>query len=125
MSEAQYIDFGSGGIVPVVVQNELSGEVLVVAYANQEALERTLESGVVTFWSRSRQEQWVKGETSGNRYFVGSVRVNCEGNSLLYLARPENGGMCHVEDAQGNAYSSCFYRTVTRNESGLELKLNE
>jgi len=74
-------------VVPVVVQDADSHEVLVVAYANQQALDRTLKTGTATFWSTSRNELWIKGATSGDTLQIVDIRVNCEQNSLLYLVR--------------------------------------
>ncbi len=74
-------------VVPVVVQDADSHEVLVVAYANQQALDHSLKTGVATFWSTSRNDLWIKGATSGDTLEVVDVRVNCEQNSLLYLVR--------------------------------------
>lgn len=105
MTEASTITFDSDGLIPAVVQDARSGEVLLLAWMNREALGRTLESGSVTFWSRSRGELWVKGATSGNTLTLVSVQINCEGNSLLVLAHPA-GPTCHT----GNI--SCFYREL-------------
>lgn len=111
------LDFGrffsdSGqGVLPVVVQDVGSGEVLVLAHANQTALEYTLREGVAAFWSLSRDSLWIKGETSGNLLDLVEVRVNCEQNSLLYLVRMRHGGVCHtLED--GIARRSCYYRRI-------------
>jgi phosphoribosyl-AMP cyclohydrolase len=82
-------------VVPVVVQDADSREVLVVAYANQAALDHTLKTGVATFWSTSRNELWIKGRTSGDTLQIVDIRVNCEQNSLLYLVRMVGGGVCH------------------------------
>ncbi len=80
-------------VVPVVVQDADSKEVLVIAYANQLALDATLKTGVATFWSTTRNELWIKCKTSGDTLAVAEVRVNCEQNSLLYLARMSGGGV--------------------------------
>lgn len=99
-------------IIPVVVQDADSKEVLMLAYADEEALSYSLENGVAAFWSTSRQELWVKGETSGNTLELLEVRVNCEQNSLLYLVRPTSGGTCHTKDQGGRYRRSCFYRAL-------------
>ncbi len=125
MSEADTIDFGKAGLMPVVVQDANTLQVLVVAYTNELAFKRTLDTKVVTFWSRSRNELWVKGETSGNRYWLNEAMINCEGNSLLYLATPEAGGMCHITDDTGKARVSCFYRKIEGSPSSLEFRVKE
>ena len=82
------------GLLPAVVQDAFDGRVLMVAYMSPESLARSLESGLVTFWSRSRQELWTKGETSGNRLRLAAVHADCDGDCLLVQARPE-GPTCH------------------------------
>jgi phosphoribosyl-AMP cyclohydrolase len=99
-------------VVPVVVQDADTRDVLVVAYANQLALEKTLETGIATFWSTSRNELWIKGATSGDTLKIDEVRVNCEQNSLLYLVRMMGGGVCHTRDAQGRTRPTCYYRVL-------------
>jgi phosphoribosyl-AMP cyclohydrolase len=98
-------------VVPVVVQDADSLEVLVVAYANQKALDHTLNTGTATFWSTSRNELWIKGATSGDTLKIVDVRVNCEQNSLLYLVRMV-GGVCHTKDADGHTRKTCYYRSL-------------
>ncbi len=85
------------GLVTAVVQQHDSGEVLMVGWRDDEALHRTLTSGRTTFWSRSRQEHWVKGETSGNRQWVKGVRLDCDGDTLLVHVDQE-GPACHTGD---------------------------
>lgn len=102
-------------VIPVVVQDIDSGRVLIVAYANAEALQHTLREGVATFWSTSRNELWVKGATSGDTLDVVETRVNCEQNSLLYLVRPRSVGACHTTLLNGKTRPSCFYRKITNN----------
>jgi phosphoribosyl-AMP cyclohydrolase len=99
-------------VVPVVVQDADTKDVLVVAYANQLALETTLTTGIATFWSTSRNELWIKGKTSGDTLKVEEVRVNCEQNSLLYLVRMMGGGVCHTKDAEGKTRPTCYYRAI-------------
>ena len=82
------------GLLPAVVQDAFDGRLLMVAYMNPESLARSLETGLVTFWSRSRQELWTKGETSGNRLRLAAVHADCDGDCLLVQARPE-GPTCH------------------------------
>jgi phosphoribosyl-ATP pyrophosphohydrolase/phosphoribosyl-AMP cyclohydrolase len=89
------IVFGPDGLVPVIVQERGSGDVLMVAWANEEALRRTAETGLAHFWSRSRQGLWLKGETSGNRLHVRALRADCDGDALLLVVDPE-GPACHT-----------------------------
>lgn len=99
-------------VLPVVVQDADSHEVLVVAYSNKEALEHSLKTGIATFWSTSRNELWVKGATSGDTLQLVDVRVNCEQNSLLYLVRMAGGGVCHTRDVAGKTRKTCYYRSL-------------
>jgi phosphoribosyl-AMP cyclohydrolase len=91
------LDFDKlGGLIPAVVQSDSDGEVLMVGFMNQEAFERTLRSGYVTFFSRTRQELWTKGETSGNRLRLVSARTDCDRDTVLVRVEVEGVGMvCH------------------------------
>ena len=111
-TKLQQIGASGAAVVPVAVQDADSKEVLIIAYANDAALQHTLEHGVATFWSTSRNELWVKGATSGDMLQVVEVRVNCEQNSLLYLVRPLGAGACHTKNAAGQARPSCYYRRI-------------
>ena len=99
-------------VVPVVLQDADTKEVLYVAYANDLALAETLKTKRAVLWSTSRNELWRKGETSGDVLELVDVRVNCEQNSLLYLVRPRVSGACHTRDASGNTRRTCYYRSV-------------
>ena len=99
-------------VLPVVVQHADSGEVLIVAYANQQALSESQRTGIATLWSTSRNELWVKGATSGDYLDLVEIRVNCEQNSLLYKVRPRQGGVCHTRDEHGQTRTSCYYRRL-------------
>jgi phosphoribosyl-AMP cyclohydrolase / phosphoribosyl-ATP pyrophosphohydrolase len=101
------------GLVPVVVQDVTSGLVLMLAYTNREALKRTYGTGQAWFWSRSRQSYWHKGETSGNVLNVAEIRIDCDGDSVLYLVEPA-GPACHTGE------TTCFYRQMVRVEVGSE-----
>jgi len=96
--------YDQDGLIPVVVQDFNTGEVLMVAWMNARALELTRETGQAHFWSRSRQSLWHKGETSGNVQIVREIRVDCDQDTLLLRVEPA-GPACHT----GNI--SCFYRT--------------
>jgi phosphoribosyl-AMP cyclohydrolase len=99
-------------LLPVAVQDAATKEVLLVAYANKAAFEHTLEHGVATFWSTSRNELWIKGATSGDTLEIVDILVNCEQNSLLYLVKPLGVGACHTKDSNGKARASCYYRRI-------------
>ena len=96
------MQFDSQGLIPAIIQHARSGEVLMLGYMNEEALRLTIESGLVTFWSRSRQSIWQKGETSGNLLRLVELRQDCDGDTLLVLAEPA-GPTCHTGEP------SCFH----------------
>ena len=118
MSEANEIKFDPNGLVPVVAQDATTGEVLTLAYANREALEKTLSSGEAHYYSRSREELWRKGATSGNTQEVVEVRLDCDGDALLYRVELR-GPACHTGER------SCFYRTVAGEEVGVAVGREE
>ncbi len=103
--------FGDGGLVPVVAQDTATGEVLTLAYANREAVERTLSTGEAHYFSRSRSELWRKGATSGNTQRVAEVRVDCDGDALLYRVEPR-GPACHTGER------TCFFTTLEGEPAG-------
>lgn len=103
--------FDSSGLLTAVVTDAASGEVLMVAHMNAEALEATRASGFATFWSRSRKRLWRKGETSGNMLAVREIRIDCDQDSVWVIAEPR-GPACHT------GARTCFYRRV--GEAGLE-----
>ena len=106
-------------IVPVAVQNIDTGEVILIAYANERALRAAIASRSAVFWSTSRNELWEKGKTSGETFDLIEVRVNCEQNSLLYRVRPRRGGICHTHNRDG-APRNCFYRRLDLATGELE-----
>lgn len=106
-------------VVPVVLQHADTGDVLYVAYANEQALAETLATRRAVLWSTSRNELWRKGETSGDVLDLVEVRVNCEQNSLLYRVRPR-GGVCHTRDAAGQTRPGCYYRRIDTSGKTLE-----
>ncbi len=108
------IDFTKrGGLVPAVVQDATSGRVLMLAYVNQMALETSLQTGMATFWSTSRNALWTKGETSGDTLKIIDILVDCDQDALLYRVEPQGGGSCHTrEPVSGQARTSCFYRRI-------------
>lgn len=103
----EQVRFDDDGLVPAVAQQTGTGEVLMLAYMNREALERTLASGQATYWSRSRRELWVKGATSGNTQRVVAVALDCDGDTVL-VEVDQVGGACHTGDR------TCFDRVVWR-----------
>lgn len=105
MSWIEQVKFDARGLVPVVAQDARTGEVLMLAWANAEALHRTNETGRATYWSRSRDELWVKGETSGNAQEIEDVRLDCDGDAILYRVR-QSGPACHTGER------TCFHRAV-------------
>jgi len=105
MTDFSLIQFDERGLVPAIVQDADTGQVLMMAYMNQESLEATLRSGETHFWSRSRQELWHKGGTSGNTQQVVDLWVDCDGDTLLVRVHPA-GPACHT----GN--TTCFYRPL-------------
>jgi phosphoribosyl-AMP cyclohydrolase len=112
---------GGEGVMPVVVQDVDSKEVLLVGHVSRAALEYALKNRVATFWSMSRNELWIKGATSGNTLELVEVRVNCEQNSLLYIVRLTKSGACHTKDASGQYRHGCYYRRIKGDE--LEMVL--
>lgn len=103
MSEIDVVSFDEQGLIPAIVQDADTSEVLVLAWMNRESIEHTYRTGHVTFWSRSRNELWEKGATSGNVLNFVSIAKNCEANSFLVRARPV-GPTCHTNN------QSCYYR---------------
>ena len=99
-------------VIPVVVQDVDSLEVLIVAYVNQLALETAMQEKKATFWSTSRNELWIKGKTSGDSLELVDIRVNCEQNSLMYSVRRIGEGACHTVDSSGRKRRSCYYRRI-------------
>ena len=101
------LDFDkTGGLLPAIAQEAETGEVLMLAYMNQEAWEATLKSGRATYWSRSRQELWVKGLTSGNVQKVKEIRIDCDNDTILLKVEQVGGAACHT------GHKSCFFKQV-------------
>ena len=106
-------------LIPALAQDVDTGEVLIVGYANELALNTARSEKMATFWSTSRNELWIKGKTSGDFLEIQEIRVNCEQNSILYLVRPKGRGACHTKDSTGKARSGCYYR-VMREDGSLK-----
>jgi phosphoribosyl-AMP cyclohydrolase len=100
-----------GELVPAIVQDWVSGEVLMLAYMNEEALSKTIDSGKAHYWSRSRNKLWLKGESSGHFQLVKEIMIDCDKDAILLKVEQE-GGACHT------GYKSCFYRTIDGNIVG-------
>jgi phosphoribosyl-AMP cyclohydrolase len=101
------LDFNkTGGLVPAIVQDNETGEILMLGYMNPEAFDATLSTGKVTYYSRSRQTLWVKGETSGNVQLVKEIRIDCDDDTLLIKVEQLGGAACHT------GHRSCFYKKV-------------
>ncbi len=116
------VDFDKrGGFVPAVVQDVADGRILMLAYVNQQALQTTLEKGMATFWSTSRNELWTKGEISGDYLKIVDIYTDCDQDALIYRVEPQGGGACHTRDPQsGRTRSSCFYRKLNLSEGSLQ-----
>lgn len=99
------VSYDSDGLVPAIVQEQGTGEVLMMAWMNEETLRETLQTGRTVFWSRSRQSRWRKGDTSGERQWVQAAYYDCDGDALLFVVEQEGAGACHT----GN--HSCFFRS--------------
>lgn len=102
-----------GGLIPGIVQDHQSGEVLMLGYLNPEALEMTQRTGEMHFFSRSRNRLWKKGETSGHVLRVREVRIDCDADALLFVVEPLGPGVCH------EGYRSCFFRSFESDGSSL------
>ena len=104
-------------VIPAVVQDVESKEVLIVAYVNQQALDYALKNRVATMWSTSRNELWIKGATSGDYLDLVETRINCEQNSVLYLVKVRGKGSCHTKDENGQPRFGCYYRRISEDLS--------
>lgn len=115
---------GSSGqlVVPVVLQDADSKEVLYIAYMNELSLQETLKLKQVVLWSTSRNKLWHKGATSGDYLNLVDIRVNCEQNSLLVLCRPVQKGCCHTKDQSGQTRPTCYYRRVVGKNGSQSLE---
>lgn len=111
-----------GGLLPVVVQESSTREILMLASVNRLAFEHTLETGEAAFWSTSRDELWIKGHTSGNTIRLDKVLVDCDQDALVYRVTLEGEGVCHTKDQDGNHRKSCFYRRLNLKTNQLEFR---
>jgi len=106
MSVIDGLKFNSNGLIPAIIQDHENGQVLMMAWMNQESLKRTIDTGLCTYWSRSRQSFWVKGETSGHLQRVKNIAVDCDQDALL-IKVDQTGAACH------ESYRTCFFRDLT------------
>jgi phosphoribosyl-AMP cyclohydrolase/phosphoribosyl-ATP pyrophosphohydrolase/phosphoribosyl-AMP cyclohydrolase len=103
-AEIAAVAFDAAGLVPAIIQEESTRDVLMVGWMNEESLRKTLDTGRTWFWSRSRQEYWCKGETSGDRQYVREAFYDCDADVLLFMVEQEGRGACHTGER------SCFFR---------------
>ncbi|HXW78065.1 MAG TPA: phosphoribosyl-AMP cyclohydrolase [Acidimicrobiales bacterium] len=99
------VSYNADGLVPAIIQQEGTGDVLMMGWMNEQTLRETLESGRTVFWSRSRQARWRKGDTSGDRQWVRAAYYDCDGDTLLFVVDQEGAGACHTGE------HTCFYRS--------------
>jgi phosphoribosyl-AMP cyclohydrolase len=116
MSLLEKLKFNSDGLIPAIIQEQSSGRVLMMAWMNKEAVQRTLDLGQTVFWSRSRQKYWIKGETSGHVQVVKDVAFDCDGDTLLIQVE-QTGAACH------EGYKSCFFRSFR--DKGADMAVTE
>lgn len=98
------------GLIPAIAQDAESGKVLMLAYVNREAFEKTLETGKAHYWSRSRNSLWLKGESSGNIQEIHDILVDCDEDTIIYKVKQIGGAACHL------GYESCFFRKIVDND---------
>ena len=103
-SEIANVTFNAEGLVPAIAQDQATGKVLMMAWMNEATLRRTLAEGRMVYWSRSRQEEWAKGDTSGDRQWVREAYYDCDGDTLLFVVEQEGAGACHTGER------TCFFR---------------
>lgn len=100
------LKYNNDGLIPAIVQQTGSGRVLMLAYMNETSIRKTLETGLMHYWSRSRQKLWLKGETSGNTQRVVRSFVDCDADTLLFEVEQQGGAACHT------GYESCFFQPI-------------
>jgi phosphoribosyl-AMP cyclohydrolase len=116
MTFLEQLKFNNDGLIPAIIQEQSTGRVLMMAWMNREALQKTIELGKTVFWSRSRKQYWIKGETSGHVQTVKDVSFDCDGDTVLIQVE-QTGAACH------EGYKSCFFRSVK--EQGKEVGISE
>jgi len=116
MSLFDKLKFDANGLIPAIIQEQLTGRVLMMAWMNRDSLEKTIASGQTHFWSRSRQQFWMKGESSGHTQSVKDISFDCDGDTLLIQVE-QIGAACH------KGYKSCFFRSAQ--DGGADFKITE
>ncbi|MEO1050504.1 MAG: phosphoribosyl-AMP cyclohydrolase [Bacteroidota bacterium] len=109
-----------GGLLPVAVQETETGQILMLASINEEALHKTIETGLATFWSTSRNKLWTKGETSGDTLRLDNILIDCDQDALVYQVTLLGDGVCHTFDQQGKHRKACFYRELNLEKKNLK-----
>jgi phosphoribosyl-AMP cyclohydrolase len=109
------LKYNSDGLIPAVVQQTGSGRVLMLAYMNEQAIKQTLETGLMHYWSRSRKQLWLKGQTSGHRQRVVRSFVDCDADTLLFEVEQQGGAACHT------GYESCFFQPLNTDGTRAEI----
>jgi len=109
-----------GGLLPVAVQETSTGQLLMLASINEEALAQTIKTGMATFWSTSRKKLWVKGETSGDFLAIDNILVDCDQDAFVYQVTLKGNGVCHTFNQAGKHRKACFYRALDLEKSSLK-----
>lgn len=109
-----------GGILPVVVQETSTGQILMLASINEEAFQKTLETKLATFWSTSRDKLWTKGESSGDLLRINNILIDCDQDAIVYQVTLLGNGVCHTFDVNGNHRKACFYRELNIDQNKLQ-----
>ena len=109
-----------GGILPVVVQETSTGQILMLASINEEAFQKTLETKLATFWSTSRDKLWTKGESSGDLLRINNILIDCDQDAIVYQVTLLGNGVCHTFDVNGNHRKACFYRELNIGQNKLQ-----
>ena len=109
-----------GGLLPVVVQETSTGQILMLASINEEAFQKTLETKLATFWSTSRNKLWTKGESSGDLLRINNILIDCDQDAIVYQVTLLGKGVCHTYDLNGNHRKACFYRELNIEKNKLQ-----
>jgi phosphoribosyl-AMP cyclohydrolase len=109
-----------GGILPVVVQETSTGQILMLASINEEAFQKTIETKLATFWSTSRDELWTKGESSGDLLRINNILIDCDQDAIVYQVTLLGNGVCHTFDVNGKHRKACFYRELNIDQNKLQ-----
>jgi phosphoribosyl-AMP cyclohydrolase len=108
------------GLLPVAVQETVTGQILMIASVNKEAFDYSIKHKVAAFYSTSRKALWVKGETSGNRLLLDNILIDCDQDAIVYQVSLEKGGVCHTFNTHGKNRKACFYRSLNLNNENLD-----